>query len=139
MPPRAGAPQRVAYVVRHVVGGFFLFTAGVNTGMVLADPSSYEAFADSAALDVVRRQWDQVVMADPTFWLLALAVGEAVIGTLLLLGGRYARAGWIGVIVFHLLLMGFGPGIWLYCLPVLALLVPAAHADWPQLARHGRI
>jgi hypothetical protein len=133
----AGAPQRVARGARHVVGGFFLFTAGVNAGMVLADPTSYEAFADSAALEGVRRQWDQVVMADPTFWLLALALGEALLGTLLLLGGRYARVGWIGVIVFHLLLMAFGPGIWLWCLPALALLVAAARTDWAQLSGPG--
>jgi hypothetical protein len=40
----------------------------------------------------------------------------------------------VGVIGFHALLMLFGPGIWLWCVPALAVLVATARADWPQLA-----
>lgn len=121
--------------VRKVVGGFFLVMAGINAGLVFADPSTYQHFADPAALPFVPRLWDQVVMAHPSVWGLLLAAGEIVLGTLLLIGGPAARAGWLGVIAFHLLLMLFGPGIWLWCLPALAILVPAARADWLQLGR----
>ncbi len=39
---------------------------------------------------------------------------------LLLRGGPAARAGWAGVLVFHVLLMSFGFGFWLWSIPVLA-------------------
>ena len=57
-----------------------------------------------------------------------------VLGLLLLRGGAPARLGWSGVIAFHVLLMAFGFGIWVWSLPALAFLVPAARADWPALA-----
>jgi hypothetical protein len=120
---------------RHIVGGFFLTMAGVNVGIVVADPQTYRHFADGAYLDFVTRQWNDIVMTNPSFWGLLLATGELVLGVLLLSGGTAARIGWVGVIVFHVLLMLFGPGTWLWCVPVLAALVPAAVADWPLLAQ----
>ena len=125
---------RLAGRIRRFVGGFYLTMAGINAGLVFADPTSYQHFADGAYLDFVGEQWNGIVMANPAFWGLLLATGEVVLGVLLLSGGPAARIGWVGVIAFHVLLMLFGPGIWLWCLPALAVLVPAARADWPQLA-----
>jgi hypothetical protein len=119
--------------IRRVVGGFYLAMGGINAGIVFADPQTYAHFADGAQLDFVNQQWHAVVMSNPSFWGLCLAVGELVLGTLLLIGGPAARVGWVGVVAFHALLMLFGPGIWLWCIPALAILVPAARADWPQL------
>lgn len=125
--------------IRHFVGGFYLTMAGVNIGIVFADADTYRHFADPAALDFVRREWTDIVMANPSFWGLLLAAGELGLGVLLLTGGPFARAGWLGVIVFHLLLMLFGPSIWWWCVPVLAGLVPAARADWPALSKTAEI
>jgi len=120
--------------IRRFVGGFYLTMAGINAGIVFADPQTYQHFADGAHLDFVTQGWNDIVMANPSFWGLLLAAGELVLGTLLLHGGPTARIGWVGVLVFHVLLMFFGPAIWLWCFPVLAVLVAAARADWPQLA-----
>ena len=122
---RTAARARVA---RHVVGGLYLTTAGINVGLVLADPSVYQHFADESYLPFVRRTWADVVMAAPTPWFLVLAAGELVLGVLLLLGGPAARVGWVGVVVFHVLLMLFGVGFWLWSVPMLAVLVVAARA-----------
>ena len=73
-------------------------------------------------------------MAHAAAWGLALVVDETLLGIALLAGGRWARLGWAGVIAFHVLLMLFGFGIWLWCIPALAVLVPLARADWPRLA-----
>lgn len=115
------------------MGGFYLVMGGINAGIVAADPQTYRTFADGAYWSFVTDTWHDVVMAQPYFWFLLLAVGELALGLMLLLGGRAARGGWAGVITFHVLLMSFGFGIWLWCLPALALLAPAARADWPQL------
>ena len=37
--------------------------------------------------------------------------------------------GWVGVLLFHVLLMLFGPGFWLWSVPALALLLFLARRD----------
>jgi len=96
---------RRARKIRWFVGGFYLTMAGINAGLVLADPHSYQHFADGAYLDFVTEQWNVIVMANPARWGLLLAAGEILLGVLLLSGGQAARVGWVGVIVFHVLLM----------------------------------
>ena len=125
---------RRAASARHVVGGFYLVMGGINAGIVAADPQTYRPFADGAFWSFVTTTWHDIVMPHPYAWFLLLAAGEVVLGLLLLRGGPAARVGWAGVIAFHVLLMAFGFGIWVWCLPALAFLVPAARADWPALA-----
>jgi hypothetical protein len=120
---------------RKVVGGFYLSMGGVHLGIVAADPELYRRFADRALLPFVRNGWADIFMVAPVFWGLCLAAGETVLGVLLLTGGRAAKLGWAGVIAFHVLLMLFGWGIWVWCLPALAVLVPLAVRDWPHLNR----
>ncbi|MBG6191591.1 hypothetical protein IWX64_002556 [Arthrobacter sp. CAN_A212] len=116
-------------LTRKVVGGFFLFTGGIHLGIVAADPQFYAAFANEAVFPLVTEAWHQVFMAQPAAWGLALAVGEATLGVLLLRGGTAAKVGWLGVITFHLGLMVFGWGFWLWSVPFLAIVLPAALKD----------
>jgi len=112
-----------------VVGGFYLSMGGVHVGLVAADPQIYRPFADEALFPLVRDGWHDVFMSAPAAFGLLLALGETVLGVLLLIGGRAATVGWAGVIAFHVLLMLFGFGIWLWCLPALAALVVLARKD----------
>jgi hypothetical protein len=115
-----------------VVGGIYLWTAGIHLGIVAAGPSFYRHFADHALLGVVRTGWADVFMAAPAMWGLCLVVAETVLGIALLTGGRLARLAWAGVIAFHVLLMLFGAGFWAWSLPALAVLVPLAAMDRAQ-------
>ena len=126
-------PDGRRHVGRSVVGGFYLFTGGVHLGIVAADTGFYRPFADDALLPFVRDRWADVFMADPTFWGLCLVVGETALGILLLLGGRSARVGWVGVIAFNALLVLFGWGFLLWSVPALGILVVLAVRDWPRL------
>ena len=130
---------RVA-VAQMVVGGFFLFTAGVHLGLVAADPQIYAPFADQALFGFVRSGWRDIVMDAPAVYGLLLMAGEAIAGVLLLAGGRAARVGWAAVIVFHLLLLLFGWWVWAWSVPALAVLVPLALRDraGPAAAPSGR-
>lgn len=112
---------------------FFLWTSGIHAGIVAADPQFYRHFAATSFLPFVRHGWADIVMADPVVWGLLLATGEATLGALLLIGGRAAKAGWVGVVSFHLLLMLFGFGFWLWSVPALMILVPLLRVDWPGL------
>ena len=112
-----------------VVGGFFLSVGGVHLGLVAADTETYRHFADSGLFAFVRDGWQDVFMAHAATFGLLLAAGETTLGILLLLGGRYAAVGWAGVIAFHVLLMLFGFGVWLWSLPALTGLLYLARKD----------
>lgn len=112
-----------------VVGGFFLSMGGVHLGLVAADPETYRHFADEGLFAFVRDGWQQIFMAHPAVFGLLLMAAETLVGVLLLVGGRYARAGWAAVIVFHVLLMLFGFGVWLWSVPVLVLVINLARRD----------
>ena len=129
VPQTVGPTPRSRKFGRQAVGGFFLTMGGVHLGLVAADPQTYRHFADGALFPFVEAGWHDIVMATPTVWGLLLMGGEVALGTLLLVGGRAARWGWYGVIVFHLLLMLFGFGVWLWSIPALILLVALARAD----------
>jgi hypothetical protein len=112
-----------------VIGGFYLSMGGVHLGLVAADVETYRHFADAGLFAFVRDGWQQIFMAYPAVFGLLLMAGETVLGILLLRGGRPASLGWAGAVLFHLLLMLFGFGIWAWCLPALALLIYLARRD----------
>lgn len=106
-------------------GGFYLTMAGLNAGLAIARPHVYDPFADEALFTWVRESWRTVFAAHPSVWAGVLAAGEAGIGVALLSGGRWAFAGYAAVVGFHLALLLFGWGAWLWAVPVLAVVVPA--------------
>ncbi|WP_233283140.1 hypothetical protein [Prescottella equi] len=114
--------SRAADVLRRLVGGLFVFTAGIHVGIVAADPELYRPFADRTYLALVRTAWRDVFMAHPVGWGLVVAAGELAIGVLTLAGGRWTRIGLIGAIVFHVALMMFGWGYWIWSVPMLVVL-----------------
>ena len=123
-----------AAVARKIVGGFYLSMGGVHLGIVMSNPEVYRPFASGAYFAFVRSGWTDIFMAYPRAWGMALVVGETLVGVALLVGGTWAKLGWVGVIAFHVALMLFGFGVWLWSIPVLAVLVPLARADWSQLS-----
>ncbi|GAA0927741.1 hypothetical protein GCM10009554_08850 [Kribbella koreensis] len=104
----------------------------VHVSLGIADPDSYRPFADAALFDWVRRGWLDIFMAHPTLWALVLAAGEFVIAGLLLAA---RRTGYVAVVGFHLALMLFGWGFWLWCLPALAFAVPATVHEFRETSR----
>ena len=139
-PHAAVTPALSKSVRRHwggpVVGGFYLSMGGVHLGLVAADAETYRHFADAGLFGFVRDGWQQIFMAYPEIFGLLLMAGETVVGILLLRGGRAATVGWVCAVVFHLLLMLFGFGIWVWCLPALGLLIYLARRD--STTRWGR-
>ena len=116
-------------IARKIVGGFFLVMGGVHLGLVAADADVYREFAADALFRFVADSWQEIVMARPELYGLLLMAGEIALGTTLLIGGRAAYVGRSGVITFHVLLLVFGWGIWLWAIPALAVMVPMARRD----------
>ena len=106
---------------RIFLGIFFLIMAvGVNVVIALLSPDLFVGLGANAPL-VPAYGWffeNVVATAPPLFGLFAAAY-EITIGLMMLSGGRYARWGLIGGIVF---LVGTTPlGVWTLANPVLAL------------------
>lgn len=120
---------------RKIVGGLFLYTGGIHLGIVAADANIYAPFAQEALFPFVEDAWRVIVMSNPSAWGLVLSLGEASLGVLLLLGGVWAKVGWVGVIAFHVALMLFGFGFWLWSVPALLFLIPSAIAYWRRFDR----
>ncbi|TDO58801.1 hypothetical protein EV651_10976 [Kribbella sp. VKM Ac-2571] len=97
--------------------------AGIHAVLAVTTPRSYDGFADAAFFNWTTDAWQNIFMAHPTLWALLLAGSELAIAVLLV---RARRLGYLAVIVFHLALMLFGWGFWLWCVPALAFAVPAA-------------
>ena len=112
------------------VGCFFLWTSGIHVGIVAADPGLYRHFADGALVPGLQSLWLSTYMPHSTVAGLLVAAGEAVLALLLLGPSRWHRLGWAGTILFHVALMCFGWGFWLWCLPALGVLVSGARTDW---------
>ena len=115
------------------IGGFYLAMAGVNTGLAIGNAAVYRHFADHGLFGFVRTGWADIVMANPALWAALLAASEACVGVFLLVGGTFAKWGWVGVLVFHALLLLFGWGDWAYAVPALVIFGVLARHDWNRL------
>lgn len=118
---RRGAVGRVP-LLRVLFGGMFVLGAAVHVVLVSAEPGVYAAFADNALLGLVRTAWSSVTAA-PVPFVGALALFECAVGLLVLFGTpRVAMVGASLMAAFHVALMTFGWGFWLWSLPMLGLL-----------------
>jgi hypothetical protein len=102
--------------------GIFGGGALVNASLAVWSPATYRPFADAPLFGWVSDGWRNIFMANPTLWALLLGAGELMITMLLV---SRPRVGYLGVVGFHLALMLFGWGFWLWCVPMLAFAVPA--------------
>lgn len=127
------AVRRPRWSGREFVGRLFVWTSGIHVGIAAVHPGIYRHFADAAVSGWIERGWNEVFVANPRPWGLAVAAGELLLGLLLLHGGRAAKVGWVGVIVFHLALVLFGWIFLLYAAPAVVVLVVLARRDWTRL------
>jgi hypothetical protein len=119
------------------VGAFYTCMAGVHIGIVTADPHEYSDFASQSPWGLIRTAWADIFMANPQFWGLFAAGLEIFLGVLLLVGGRPAKLGWVGVICFQFPLILFGWGYLWWSLPAATALFLAARHDWRLLSRRA--
>ena len=112
---KARLAGRIAVGVLMLVGGA-LFNA-----IQLAVGSDYSGFADPAHFRWVADAWEAVVPANHVLLIGLLVLFEAIVGVLILSGGRRTQLGYVGAIAFHSALWLFG---WIETVYVL-LMLPA--------------
>lgn len=113
--------RRTRYVGRAAVGSLFVVGGALVHVLNLAAGADYSGFADPAYFAWVNRAWENVVPPNAVTLIGLLAVFEATVGVLALMGGRWTRLGYLGAIAFYALLWPFG---WMETVWVLVMLPP---------------
>jgi hypothetical protein len=93
---------RLALGVLYVVAGAAVHVLYLMTGF------SYATFADAAHLSFVRTSWHSVVAPNQAFFIGLLIAFEAAVGVHVLMGGRKAQLGMIGILGMQVCLLLFG-------------------------------
>ena len=118
---------RARYIGRVAVGMLMLLGGAVFNAVNLA-LGDYAGFADQAHFGWVTDAWRAIVAPNQYLFIGLLVAFEAVVGVLILSGGRRTQLGLVGAIGFHLALWLFGWFVTIYSLimlPALALLLRA--------------
>jgi len=91
--------------------------AAVNAFFLLRG-DDYAKFADGAYVRFVRDTWRDVVVPHHHLWIALLIAFELAVGALALLGGRRTQLGYVAAIAFHVALLSFGWGFYLWSVPM---------------------
>jgi len=114
---------------RLAVGGLYLVAGAVVNALFLARGEDYARFADGSYLPFVRHTWRSLVVPHHEVWIGLLIVFEAIVGGLALSGGKRTRVAYAAAILFHVGLLPFGWGFYLWSLPMIAALVTLWRAE----------
>ena len=119
---------RARYIGRVAVGVLMLLGGAVFNAVNLA-LGDYAGFADQAHFGWVTDAWRAVVAPNQYLFIGLLVAFEAVVGVLILSGGRRTQLGLVGAIGFHLALWLFGWFVTIYALVMLPALVLLLRAE----------
>ncbi len=119
---------RARYIGRVAVGVLMLLGGAVFNAVNLA-LGDYASFADQAHFGWVTDAWRAVVAPNQYLLIGLLVAFEAVVGVLILSGGRRTQLGLVGAIGFHLALWLFGWFVTIYALVMLPVLVLLLRAE----------
>lgn len=104
----ASRSVRALYVARAALGVLYVVAGALVHAWYLASGATYSGFADAAHLAFVRDTWESLVVPNHDVFIGLLVAFEAVVGLLILSGGRRTRLGLRGALVMHLGLLPFG-------------------------------
>jgi hypothetical protein len=121
--------RRARYIGRWAVGVLMLLGGAIFNAANLALGTDYAGFADQAHFGWVTAAWRAVVAPNQVLFIGLLVVFEAVVGVLILSGGRRTQIGFVAAIGFHLALCLFGWTVTFYSLLMLPALVLLLRAE----------
>jgi hypothetical protein len=114
---------------RFGVGGLYLVGgAAVNTFFLLRG-DDYATFADGSPISFVRHTWRTLVVPNHHAWISLLIAFEAAVGVLAVLGGRRTQVAYTAAFAFHVALLAFGWGFFLWSVPMLVALGTLLRAE----------
>lgn len=102
--------------------------AAVNAFFLLRG-DDYADFAQGSSIPFVRNTWASLVVPNHDQFIVALIAFELTVGILALLGGRATQVAYAAAIAFHIALLSFGWGFYLWSTPMIAALVTLLRAE----------
>ena len=108
---------------RFGVGVLYLGAGALVNAAFLVRGDDYHGFADGAYVDFVRDTWQSLVVPNHELFIWTLVLFEATVGVLALAGGRRTQVAYGLAIAFHVALLSFGWGFYLWSIPMIAALV----------------
>ena len=102
--------------------------AGMNAWFVLRG-DDYSTFADGAYLTFVHTTWRDVVVPNHHAWIALLIAFELTVGVLVLLGGRRTQLAYVLAVAFHVALLSFGWGFFIWSVPMVAAFSTLLHGE----------
>lgn len=103
--------------------------AAVNAVLLAQGGETYSKFADGASIAFVRHTWHTLVMPNRYFWISLLIVFELALGIVVLLKGRLTQYAYLSAIGFHLALLSFGWGFFVWSIPMIVSLATLMRAE----------
>ena len=110
---------RAVLVGRWALGLLYVLAGALVNLVYLLTGTDYADFADASMIPFVRDTWASVVAPHQAFWIGLLIAFEAVVGLLVVSGGRRAQVAMILMMGFHVGLMLFGWFFWAWSVPML--------------------
>ena len=120
------------------VGALYLAAGAAVNAFFLLRGDDYAAFADGSSLRFVRDTWASLVVPHHELWIGLLVVFEVAVGVLALAGGRWTQLAYVAAIAFHVCLLAFGFGFFLWSVPMIAALATLLRAERRAEVAEGR-
>ena len=134
--------ERWRYLGRVAVGVLFLVGGATFNFITLVFGEGYEEFADDAHFGWVTEAWGSIVTPNQGLFIGLLIAFEAIVGLLILSGGRRTQLGYAAVIAFYsaLWLFGWFTTVWAaLMIPVMILLLRAERRATTQPASAAKV
>jgi hypothetical protein len=132
---RSRRSQQAVRFGRLALAALFVVAGALVNAIMLAGGEDYADFADGAYLAFVRDTWRDVVVPNHHAWISLLIGFEAAVGLLAVVGGRSAQLALVAAIAFHVALLSFGWGFYLWSIPMIGAFSLLLRAERRQSSR----
>jgi hypothetical protein len=121
---------------RTAVGVLYLGAGAAVNAFFLLRGDNYAKFADGSYIAFVRETWRSLVVPNHDLFIALLIAFEAAVGLLALMGGRKTQLAYGVAIAFHVALLSFGWGFYLWSVPMIAALTTLLRRERAQAAAY---
>jgi hypothetical protein len=126
---RAQHSKRAVRTGRRAVAVLYLAAGALVNAVFLARGDDYAEFADGSYILFVRDTWRWLVVPNHDLFIWLLVVFEIAVGLLVLSGGKRTQLGLAAAIAFHVALLSFGWGFYLWSIPMIGALTLLLRAE----------
>jgi hypothetical protein len=119
---RSRHSERAARTGQLAVAVLYVGAGALVNALLLATGEDYDDFADGSYLAFVRDTWHSLVVPNHVLFISLLVAFEAAVGLLAWVGGRRAQLALAAAIAFHIVLLSFGWGFYLWSIPMIGAL-----------------